>query len=266
MRFYLQKLFDACAGVGMWAFFMGQTLWATARRPPSWTLILDQFYNIGVLSIPVVAITGFSTGLVLAAQSFYQLADKGLASATGLLVGKSMLTEIGPVLTAFMVTGRVGSSMTAVLGSMRVTEQVDALRSMAVNPLRYLIAPRIIGGITMLPLLTIFSAVMGILGGYLLSVYVFGMTRQGYFDPMPMNITVFDIWIGIIKAICFGFLISTIACYKGITASGGAAGVGKATTSSVVNCYIYILVINFVLTIGLNVLHILFVERVESLP
>ena len=266
MRLYLKKLFDACAGVGMWALFMGQTLWATIRRPPSWSLVLDQFYNIGVLSIPVVAITGFSTGLVLAAQSFYQLADKGLASATGLLVGKSMLTEIGPVLTAFMVTGRVGSSMTAVLGSMCVTEQVDALRSMAVNPLRYLIAPRIIGGITMLPLLTLFSAVMGIFGGYLLSVYVFGMTRQGYFDPMPMNITVFDVWIGMIKAVCFGFLISTIACYKGITARGGAAGVGKATTSSVVNCYIYILVVNFVLTIGLNVLHILFVERVESLP
>lgn len=265
MQFYQRKLFDAFAGVGYWAFFMAKTVFASFKRPPSWTLLLDQFYNIGVLSLPVVAITGFSTGLVLAAQSFYQLADKGLASATGLLVGKSMLTEIGPVLTAFMVTGRVGSAMTAVLGSMRVTEQIDALKSMAVNPYRYLVAPRIIGGVTMLPLLTIFSAVMGIYGGYLISVYFFGMTSQAYFDPIPINITSFDIWTGIVKAFAFGFLISTIACYKGITTRGGAAGVGKATTSSVVICYTYILIVNFLLTIGMNVLHILFVERFETI-
>lgn len=263
MRFYQKKVFDAFAGVGFWAFFMLQTVKAILKRPPSWSLILDQLYHVGVLSLPVVAITGFSTGLVLAAQAFYQLADKGLASATGLLVGKSMLTEIGPVLTAFMVTGRVGSAMTAVLGSMRVTEQIDALKSMAVNPFSYLVAPRIIAGITMLPLLTIFSAVMGIYGGYLISVYIFGMTPQGYFDPIPINITSFDIWTGIVKAFFFGFLISTISCYKGMTTRGGAAGVGSATTTSVVVCYTYILIINFLLTIGLNVLHILFVERFE---
>lgn len=264
MRFYVAKMGNAFTGVGLWAFFISQTIWASFKRPPSWTLILDQLFHFGVLSIPVVAITGFSTGLVLAAQSFYQLADKGLASATGLLVGKSMLTEIGPVLTAFMVTGRVGSSMTAVLGTMQVTEQVDALKSMAVNPLRYLIAPRIIGGVTMLPLLTLFSAVMGIFGGYLISIYVFGMTRQGYFDPMPGNIIPFDIWTGIIKAFFFGFIISSISCYKGITTRGGAAGVGLSITQSVVICYTYILIINFLLTVGLNVLHISFVERFDK--
>jgi phospholipid/cholesterol/gamma-HCH transport system permease protein len=264
MRLFSQKLFEAFEGVGLWAFFMGQTMKASFRRFPSWALLLDQLYQIGVLSLPVVAITGFSTGLVLAAQSFYQLADKGLASATGLLVGKSMLTEIGPVLTAFMVTGRVGSSMTAVLGTMRVTEQIDALRSMSVNPLSYLVLPRILGCTTMLPLLTIFSAVMGIYGGYLISIYFFDMTPQEYYNPMPLNITSFDIWTGIIKAFVFGFLISTIACYKGINTRGGAAGVGKATTNSVVVCYTYILIINFLLTIGLNVLHIIFVERFES--
>ena len=260
----IRRLINAGSGVGFWALFMVQTLIASVKRPPSWPLVLDQLYNIGVLSIPVVAVTGFSTGLVLAAQSFYQLADKGLASATGLLVGKSMLTEIGPVLTAFMVTGRVGSSMTAVLGSMRVTEQIDALKSMAVNPLRYLIAPRLIGSITMLPALTLFSAVMGIFGGYLISVYVFGMTRQGYFDPMPGNITTFDVWTGIIKALFFGFIISAISCYKGMTTHGGAAGVGRSITTSVVICYTYILIVNFLLTIALNVLHITFVEQFES--
>ena len=261
MNYYTEKLYASFVGVGMWTYLLVRTFLASIKRPPSWSLILDQLYQIGVLSLPVVAITGFSTGLVLAAQSFYQLADKGLASATGLLVGKGMLTEIGPVLTAFMVTGRVGSSMTAVLGTMRVTEQIDALKSMAVNPLRYLVAPRIFSSMTMLPVLTMFSAVMGIFGGYLISTSLFGMTPQGYFDPMPIHITYFDIWTGLIKALFFGFIISTIACYKGLTTSGGAAGVGRATTNSVVICYSYILIVNFLLTVGLNIAHITLVER-----
>jgi phospholipid/cholesterol/gamma-HCH transport system permease protein len=264
MRIYSEKIFQAFSGVGLWALFTATTVWSILRHPPSWRSLLDQCYNIGVLSLPVVTITGFSTGLVLAAQSFYQLADKGLTSATGLLVGKSMLTEIGPILTAFMITGRVGSAMTAVLGTMRVTEQIDALRSMAINPLRYLVAPRVIGSVAMLPLLTIFSAIMGIYGGYLISVFIFGMTPQGYFDPMPENITSFDILTGMIKAFFFGLLISTISCYKGMQTEGGAAGVGKATTSSVVVCYIFILIVNFFLTIGLNALHIYFFERFEQ--
>lgn len=263
-KFGLDKLDSAFTGAGFWALFTARTFWASLKKPPSWKLLLDQFYHVGVLSIPVVAVTGFSTGLVLAAQSFYQLGDKGLASATGLLVGKSMLTEIGPALTAFMVTGRVGSAMTAVIGSMQVTEQIDALKSMAVNPLRYLVAPRFIAGITMLPLLNLFSAVMGIFGGYLISSYIFGMTRQGYFDPMPDNISLFDIWTGIIKSIVFGFLISTISCYKGFTTKGGAAGVGRATTESVVTIYTYILIVNFLLTMGLNVLHIAYLEHFDK--
>lgn len=209
----------------------------------------------------MVAITGFSTGLVLAAQSFYQLGDKGLASATGLFVGTGMLTEIGPILTAFMVTGRVGSAMTAVLGTMCVTEQIEALKSMAVDPLRYLVAPRIIGSVLMLPALTIFSGVMGIFGGYLISVFFFGMSPQGYFDPMPIHVSYFDFWTGIIKGFFFGLTISTIACYKGLTTRGGAAGVGRATTNSVVICYSFILIFNFLLTMGLNIFHVMLVER-----
>ncbi len=261
MDTYIEKIYSSFVGVGLWAQLLFQTFKASVKRPPSFSLILDQLFNIGVLSLPVVAITGFSTGMVLAAQSFYQLADKGLASATGLLVGTGMLTEIGPVLTAFMVTGRVGSAMTAVIGTMGVTEQIDALRSMAVSPLRYLIAPRIIGCVTMLPILTLFSAVMGIFGGYIIAVKIFGMTPQGYFDPMPVNITYFDIWTGIIKAFFFGIIISTISCYKGMTTQGGAAGVGRSTTNSVVICYSYILIFNFILTVGLNVFHITLVER-----
>lgn len=227
-------------------------IWVTLRRPPSWNLIRDQMYDIGVMSLPVVAITGFSTGMVLAAQSFFQLSDKGLASATGLMVTKAMMVELGPVLTAFMVTGRVGAAMCAELGTMRVTEQIDALRSMSVNPLRYLIAPRFIAGTLMLPLLTIFSCLMGVLGGYLLSVYYYGMSPATFLDPLPIHIKTFDVVSGLIKAFIFGIIIITISCFRGLSTKGGAAGVGRATTNSVVICYSVILIGNFIITVALN--------------
>lgn len=262
MERYFERLIESFAGVGRFVQMVSETIYLVFRSPPRWSLILDQLFQIGVTSLPVVAITGFSTGMVLAAQSFYQLADKGLASATGLFVAKSMLTEVGPVLTSFMVTGRVGSAMCAILGTMRVTEQVDALRSMAISPLRHLVVPRFIASLVSLPLLTIFSGLMGIYGGYLISTLIFGMSPQGYFDPMPSNITQFDLWTGIIKALFFAFLISTISCYKGLATKGGAIGVGRSITSSVVICYSYILILNFFLTIALNIAHIALVERI----
>ncbi|MBS0604343.1 MAG: ABC transporter permease [Verrucomicrobia bacterium] len=241
--------------VGEWMTLIINVAKATLRRPPSVKLILQQLYDIGVSSLPVCAITGFSTGLVLAAQSIYQLSDKGLTSVTGLMVTKAMMTELGPVLTAFMVTGRVGAAMTAELGTMLVTEQVDALHTMAVNPNRYLISPRFIAGTFMMPLLTIFSIVMGVFGGYLISVYYFGMPPNTYMDPIPENVKYFDLMTGIIKGFVFGVLIMTIACYKGMRTRGGAAGVGKTTTSAVVITYCAILLTNFFLTVALNVLH-----------
>ena len=228
------------------------TIKATLRKPPALNLILKQLYDIGVASLPVVAITGFFTGLVLAAQSFYQLADKGLSSVTGLMVAKAMMTELGPVLTAFMVTGRVGAAMCAELGSMRVTEQVDALQTMSVDPVRYLVAPRVLAGTFMMPFLTIFSIVMGIFGGYLISVFFFGMSPNAYFDPMPTHIQLFDVFIGVVKGFVFGVFIMTISCYKGMNTTGGAEGVGKNTTNSVVITYCCILLGNFFLTVGLN--------------
>lgn len=241
--------------VGEYARLIGSVVKVTFKRPPSFSLVLKQLYDIGVASLPVVAITGFSTGLVLAAQSFYQLADKGLTSVTGLLVAKAMITELGPVLTGFMVTGRVGSAMCAEIGTMQVTEQIDALQTMAVNPHRYLLAPRILAGTFMMPLLTIFSIAMGVYGGYLISVYFFSMAPVSYFDPMPINITLFDLTTGVVKAFVFGVLIMTISCYKGMKTSGGAEGVGKSTTNSVVVSYCAILLTNFFLTVGLNVIH-----------
>lgn len=209
-------------------------------------------YEIGVLSLPVVAFTGFSTGMVLAAQAFFQLSDKGLANATGLMVTKAMMVELGPVLTAFMVTGRVGAAMCAELGTMKVTEQIDALRSMSVDPLQYLVSPRFIAGTITLPLLTVFSCIMGIIGGYMVAVYFYNMPPTDFTDPLPTHVTSFDFFSGIAKSFVFGIIIITISCYRGMITSGGAAGVGRATTNSVVICYSVILLSNFFLTVMLN--------------
>ena len=243
------KIFES---IGDYCLLISRVIWIILRRPPSFKLIRDQMYEVGVMSLPVVAITGFSTGMVLAAQAYFQLSDKGLASATGLMVAKAMLVELGPVLTAFMVTGRVGAAMCAELGTMRVTEQIDALRSMAVDPLQYLIAPRLISGTLMLPILSVFSSIMGIIGGYVIAVNYYGMASTAYLDPLPVHITTFDLISGVIKALAFGIVIVTISCYRGMRTHGGAAGVGLATTNSVVICYSVILIGNFLLTLGLN--------------
>ena len=253
----IKKQFHFVVGLGEYITLIGAVIVSTMRRPRSFRLILKQLFDIGVASTPVVAITGLSTGMVLAAQSFYQLEDKGLASITGLMVTKAMMTELGPVLTAFMVTGRVGAAMCAELGTMKVTEQIDALQTMAVNPNRYLISPRFIAGVFMMPLLTVFSIIMGIFGGYMVAVYFFGMPPTSYFEPIPNNVTFFDFFIGIAKALFFGSVILTVACYKGMTTEGGAEGVGKATTNSVVISCITILFSNFFLTVALNTFHTL---------
>jgi len=250
-RFLIERM-KFLIGVGEYTRLFGAVISSTVRRPPHLRLILQQLYDIGVTSLPVVAITGFFTGMVLAAQSFYQLSDKGLAGVTGLMVGKAMITELGPILTAFMVTGRVGAAMCAELGTMRVTEQIDALETMAVNPTRYLVAPRFLAGTFIMPLLTVFSMVMGIFGGYLLAVYYFGMAPASYFDPMPLHITMFDLFTGITKAFVFGVIIMSVSCFKGMKTSGGAAGVGRSTTNSVVISYCLILFTNFFLTVALN--------------
>ncbi len=248
----LTSIANCFASFGDYLVFIFKTFWAIITRPPHWVLIRDQLYEIGVLSFPVVAITGFSTGMVLSAQAFFQLSDKGLVSATGLMVTKAMMVELGPVLTAFMVTGRVGAAMCAELGTMRVTEQIDAMRSMAVNPLRYLVGPRFLAGLVMLPLLTVFSCIMGIIGGYILAVYYYKMPSNSFLDPLPFNITTFDFFSGIAKGLAFGIIIITVSCYRGMNTTGGAAGVGRSTTNSVVLCYSIILISNFLITIALN--------------
>jgi phospholipid/cholesterol/gamma-HCH transport system permease protein len=250
-----KKFFSVVESLGQYIQLICDVVVACLKKPPSFRLIRDQLYAIGVMSLPVVAMTGFSTGLVLAAQSFYQLSDKGLAGATGVMVAKAMITELGPILTAFMITGRVGAAMCAELGTMKVTEQIDALRSMSCDPNRYLIAPRFLSGVFMMPLLTIFSVFMGIFGGYLLSIYFFKLPPANFWDPIQAYTTNFDCFVGIFKSLIFGILTVTICCFKGMKTEGGAAGVGESTTSSVVICYTFILFTNFLITLGLNTLH-----------
>ena len=250
------SIFELLSGIGEYISLIKDVFQTLFKKVPAWPLLRDQLFNIGVMSLGVVAITGMSTGVVLAAQSIYQLSSKGLASVTGVMVAKTMITELGPVLTAFMVTGRVGASMCAELGTMKVTEQIDAIKSMAVNPYNYLIAPRFIAGIIMVPLLTTFSILMGVIGGYLISTYFFHMSAMSYFGHMPFHITSFDILTGLLKSFCFGTLLVTISCYKGLKTKGGAEGVGKATTNSVVISYVSILISDFFLTLALNALHL----------
>lgn len=252
IKSFIEMFLNFLSSLGAYITLILSVTWVTIRRPPSWILIRNQMYEIGVLSLPVIAITGFSTGMVLAAQAFFQLSDKGLASATGLMVTKAMMVELGPVLTAFMVTGRVGAAICAELGTMRVTEQIDALSSMAVNPLRYLVAPRFIAGMTMMPLLSVYSCVMGIFGGYIVAVYYYNMSPSSFLDPLPNHITPFDFFSGIAKSFVFGIIIITISSFRGMITRGGAAGVGRATTNSVVICYSVILIGNFLLTLALN--------------
>lgn len=254
-REFLNVLINFVATFGEYITLIIDVFSAAIKKPPSWSLLREQLYNIGVLSFGVVAITGVTTGIVLATQTFYQLQEKGLSSVAGIMVAKAMITELGPILTALMVTGRVGSAMCAELGTMKVTEQIDAMESMAVNPKRYLIAPRFIAGFFMIPLLTMFSIILGILGGYFISSSLFGMSAANYFDPMPIHISSFDIITGIVKSFFFGILLVTICCFKGMKTKGGAAGVGKATTSSVVISYVAILVSDFIITVALNSIH-----------
>jgi len=219
---------------------------------PRTDLVLTELYENGVRSLFLICMTGFAIGMVLSAQSFFQLSDKGLTGVTGVMVVKSMLVEIGPLLSAFIITGRVGASMCAEIGSMKVSEQLDAMRSMGVEPAQYLLVPRYLSMGVMMPLLTRFSTACGIFGGWFIATKLYGMTSLAFFEPLPLCITWFDVISNVVKSTIFGLLIVSIACFYGMNAHGGASGVGRATTKSVVIAYASILGANFLLTIFLN--------------
>lgn len=234
--------------LGGLAQMVGLTAKAAVTRPFYGSEVINQMDELGVKSFSITGITALFTGMVLALQTAYSLAAFGGKMFTGRVVAISLVRELGPVLTALMVGGRVGSGITAELGSMKVTEQVDALRSMAVSPIRRLVLPRVLAVVIMLPILTAIADVLGILGGLLIAVVELQMTPQDYLNSVWQYMEIGDFASGLSKTFFFGLEIAVIGCYNGLQVEGGAASVGQATTRTVVLASISILVSDFFLT------------------
>jgi phospholipid/cholesterol/gamma-HCH transport system permease protein len=225
-----------------------ETLRHAVRPPYERQLWLDQLFHLGVRSLTITNITLLFTGMVLAIQTAYSLAAYGGKPFVGDVVALSVVRELGPVLTALMVAGRVGAGITAELGSMSVTEQVDALRALAASPVKKLVVPRVIALVLVLPCLTILADTVALFGGLLMAVSEIGQTRLYYVNHVMGALSVSDITSGVGKTVFFALFISIIACYNGINARGGADGVGKATTNTVVFSSISVIISDFFLT------------------
>jgi phospholipid/cholesterol/gamma-HCH transport system permease protein len=225
-----------------------RTLGLIFRPPFDLRGLLRQIERVGVNSIPVVLITGAFTGMVLALQSYTGFKRFNAEAFVGTVVALSMTRELGPVLSGLMVSGRVGSAMAAELGTMRVTEQIDALYTLATNPIKYLIVPRFLASLIIMPVLTVFADAVGMFGGYVVSVYLLGSNPTIYLRRTYDYLDLEDIYIGLLKACAFGMIIAIIGCYQGFNAQGGAEGVGKATTRAVVLSSLLILIANYFIT------------------
>jgi len=218
-------------------------------RPPVYPrLIARQMVEIGYYSLPVVGLTTLFSGMVLALQSFTGFARFSAEGAVATVVVLSMTRELGPVLAGLMVAGRIGAAMAAEIGTMRVTEQIDALSTLSTNPHKYLIAPRLLAGLTMLPLLVLVGDVIGVFGGFIIGVYKLGFNPGVYLKNTWQYLEFMDVFSGVVKAACFGFIVALMGCYNGYHSRGGAQGVGAATTNAVVSASILILVSNYIIT------------------
>ncbi len=225
-----------------------KVLRALFKRPFPIRLTLEQMEEVGVRSLPVVIITAIFTGAVLALQTYSGFKRFGAEGLVGTVVALSMTRELGPVLASIMVAGRVGSSMAAELGTMRVTEQIDALITMATDPVQYLVVPRFVAAFIMLPFLVVFADLLGIIGGYIVAVKVLGTSSTIYISRTLQYLEFSDVSVGIVKAAVFGMIIALIGCQMGFYTEGGAEGVGRATTKAVVGASILILISNYFLT------------------
>jgi len=226
---------------GALSILLARTVYALLTSRPRWEHVLDQMNKIGVTSFPLVCMTSLFTGMVLALQSAYQLRYFQAVPVTADLVGLSLTRELGPVLTAMVVAGRVGAGITAELGTMKVTEQIDALSSLGVDPIRYLVVPRFLASFVMLFILAVYADFIGIFGGYVVGVLKLDIASHLYIKRTIEAMVFKDIYTGLIKAFFFGVIISTVGCYHGLNAGGGAEGVGHATTMSVVTSLILII-------------------------
>jgi phospholipid/cholesterol/gamma-HCH transport system permease protein len=240
------------SSLGRFGRFIWQSLSASLRGcliSSTYPLVWTQMNIIGVRSVPVIMVTGAFIGMLLGVQAYDQLAGMGLEEHLGVLINVSVVKELGPVLAAVMLAGRVGGALTAELGTMKVTEQIDAVRSMGTDPMRYLVAPRFLACLLLTPVLIIYADFLGILGGYFISVIQFGINNRAYWDFSASGVELWDVSIGVIKGFFFGAAIALISCYKGFTCKEGAQGVGQACTEAFVASFISILALDFALAV-----------------
>ena len=228
--------------------FMGAGLGHAVRPPYYPRIIMRQMNDIGYYSLPVVGLTAVFAGMVLALQSYTGFSRFSAEGAIANVVVLSITRELGPVLAGLMVAGRIGASLAAEIGTMRVTEQIDALTTLSTNPMKYLVAPRLIAGILMFPLLVLVADIIGVFGGYLVAVHKLGFNASNYMQNTWDFLTFEDVQSGLVKAAVFGFIVTLMGCYHGYNSKGGAQGVGRATTNAVVSACILILCFDYVLT------------------
>jgi phospholipid/cholesterol/gamma-HCH transport system permease protein len=253
MREWVDRwVYGGLSELGRVAFLAAELLRSLVTQRLNRHDLIQHLYFIGVKSLSVVLVTGAFTGMVLCAQTYFQFHKVAMDTATLAVVSVSMCSELGPVLSALMVAGRVGAAMAAELGTMRVTEQIDALRTLATHPVDYLVLPRVIATMVAMPILTVGSITVGILAGYLVAVYLLGIDPTYSYYHMLRYTSPTDVAQGLIKAFVFGGFISLISCHKGMQCRDGAEGVGRATTEAVVYSSITILISNFFLTLFLN--------------
>ena len=226
------------ATIGRLAIFTGKSITAIATPPFYWRLILQQMMTIGYYSLPVVGMTALFTGAVLALQIYLGSARFGAESAVPNIVVVGLTRELGPVLAGLMLGGRVGAAIAAELGTMKVTEQLDALITLQTNPFRYLVVPRIVAATVTTPILVLVADIIGVMGGYLVGIHQLGFNSAVYLENTYDFVEPIDVVSGLVKAAVFGFLIALMGCYHGFSSKGGAQGVGKATTDAVVSSLI----------------------------
>jgi phospholipid/cholesterol/gamma-HCH transport system permease protein len=234
--------------LGGFSLLVAETAREVVRRRPEWRVLTGQLYHLGVLSVAIATVTALFTGMVLALQTSYSLAAYGAKFFVGDVVALSLVRELGPVLTSLMVGGRVGAGITAEVGTMNVTEQVDAIRAMAASPVRKLVIPKVLAILLMLPILVVLADFVGIMGGLIIAVTSLNQPAVFYMQHVTKALSPQDILSGLGKTVVFALLIAFIACYKGLTATGGADGVGRATTETVVAASLTVLISDFFLT------------------
>jgi phospholipid/cholesterol/gamma-HCH transport system permease protein len=239
---------DLCRTIGSVAVFAALGLAHAVRPPFFWRNYIRHFIEIGYLSLPVVALTTLFSGMVLALQSYSGFARFSAESAIAMVVVLSITRELAPVLAGLMVAGRIGASMAAEIGTMRVTEQIDALEALSTNPYSYLVAPRIVAGLLMMPFLVLIGSIIGVMGGYIVAVSKLDFNSATYLQQTWDVLEAEDVISGLTKAAVYGFIVTLMGCYHGYHSTGGAQGVGRATTQAVVSSAILILIANYFVT------------------